>query len=154
MVDPCQGPLLLALLVQGSQRESQSGLWMHFGSGSSPDPVTTVVLHHEGELFALELLQPERPALKEVGPLAGNQAVHRGVQVVSGELSSKGWADPLIGLLKGLAQGDRDEREPLLPAFKALRSIRCQSLKHWGLAVGITGGERAHAGLMVPDLAP
>ena len=152
MVDPCQGPLLKELLVKGTQGERQSGLWMDFTTRSSPDPIAPVVLHHEGELFALELIQPERPALIEMAPLAGIQILHRGVQVVAGELCRQGWTDPLIGLLKGLAQEDRDEREPLLPAFKALRWIRCQPLQHRWWAVGITGGERAHAGLMVPDL--
>ena len=127
---------------------------MHFTLGRPPDPVTTVVLHHQGELLTLELVQPERPAFKQVAPVACIQAVHRGVQVLAGELQSKGWADPLIGLLQGLAQRDRNEREPLLPAFKALRWIRSQPLQHRGWAVGITGRERAHAGLMVPDLSP
>ena len=86
LADPCQGPLLLGLLVQGSQGERQSGLWMHFTLGRPPDPVTTVVLHHQGELLTLELVQPEGPAFKQVAPVACIQAVHRGVQVLAGEL--------------------------------------------------------------------
>ena len=59
---------------------------MHFTLGRPPDPVTTVVLHHQGELLTLELVQPERPAFKQVAPVACIQAVHRGVQVLAGEL--------------------------------------------------------------------
>ena len=76
----------MALLVQGTQGERQSGLWMHFTLGRPPDPVTTVVLHHQGELLTLELVQPEGPAFEQVAPVAYFEAVHRGIPMVDSEL--------------------------------------------------------------------
>ena len=86
-------------------------------------------------------------------PLFSLQLIHRGCEPTPRQLSGQCGANPLIGLLKSLLKRDRNQAQPLLPAFEPLRFVRSMSLKWGRWAVIVASADRTDSGLMVADLS-